>query len=125
MYDLVKTKRNMSIGIIAASVFSIVISLLVPSVIAIWYSVGSICIPGLLLLIFTAYYPKWKIPNKITLIESASACLSSLFWLVFKEPIVEKIMFLSEIEPMIVGLGLILIFHPIAMYITNLNRSNS
>lgn len=124
-HDLVKTKRNMSIGIIAASVFSIVISLLVPSVIAIWYSVGSICIPGLLLLIFTAYYPKWKIPNKITLIESASACLSSLFWLVFKEPIVEKIMFLSEIEPMIVGLGLILIFHPIAMYITNLNRSNS
>ncbi len=113
IYRLSRTKNNVNIekhtraGIAIAMLFGFALALTVQSVIELWYLLGSVLIPGLIIPVLGAYYEKLKIPGKIVFVEIiASACVSFL-WLLIRE----KFQFLYFIEPMLAGLFVAILIH--------------
>ncbi len=105
--SLVKYTR---IGIVVSALLSILLAYQFTSVVEIWYTIGSIIIPGIVLLIISAYTDKFRISNKHALIESITAVSSSIAWL-FLRPYFAESIILSEIEPMIVGMIVAVALH--------------
>lgn len=105
-----KLKKFTIIGLFISGALSIIIAYLIPSVIEIWYTIGSFCIPGMILPVISAYYPKLKIGNKILLIEMIAAVFCSIIWYFFRSNFFLE-GFLNEVEPMLVGLFAALIIH--------------
>jgi SSS family solute:Na+ symporter len=107
-------KSNSRIGMIITAVFSFLIAYSIPSVIEIWYTIGSIFIPGLILLVFGAYIKGLKVSEGFSIVELFGGCFSSLIWfLLQKNDMVDESVI--EIEPMIVGLSIALIIHLIGI----------
>jgi len=90
-------------GIVVAAVGSIALAYAVPSVIRLWYSIGTAIIPGLLLPLVTSYYERWKAPASWTLAAMAAGWLISTGWLLASWEGGE-ILPLWGIEPMYPGL---------------------
>lgn len=67
-------------GLVATMVLSFALSRLVPSVVGLWYSVGSATIPGLLLPMLGAYIPALRVPGSWAAASSATGWLVSLAW---------------------------------------------
>jgi SSS family solute:Na+ symporter len=105
------------LGLIISGVLSIIVAYLVPSVIEIWYTIGSFCIPGIILPVISAYYLKLRIDNKILLIEMITAVLLSVSWFFLRQIYFQNTKILSEIEPMLVGLAGAVIIHLFGLYI--------
>ncbi len=110
--NLIKYTR---IGIVVSALISILLAYQFSSVVEIWYTIGSVIIPGVVLLIISAYSDKLRISNKYALIESLSAIFSSLLW-IFLRPYFMDNSILSEIEPMIVGMVIAVVIHLFGMY---------
>ena len=89
-------------------IISIIIAYTIPSVIEIWYTIGSLFIPGIILPVISAYYPKFRISSKLIITEIILAVCLSTIWFEFRNT-QEGI--LSEIEPMIIGLLTAVIIH--------------
>ena len=68
------------LGLVATMILSFVLSRLVPSVVGLWYAVGSATIPGLLLPMLGVYAPSIRVPGRWALASSASGWLLSLGW---------------------------------------------
>ncbi len=99
------------LGLIISGVMSIILAYFVPSVIEIWYTIGSFCIPGIILAIISAYYVKLKIDNKIMLIEMITSVSVSIVWFFVRQEFFMNTKILSEIEPMLVGLTAAIVIH--------------
>jgi len=116
MFKLNKEKDELNlkfytrIGLAVSSIVAVVISLLFTSVIEIWYMIGSICIPGIILLIFGAYYEKFRVSNKTAFYEIIISIAASLIWLLIR-PEFGGIKYVGEIEPMIIGLAAACVIH--------------
>ncbi len=100
-----KIKLYTIIGIVISGFVSIIIAYLIPSVVEIWYTIGSLFIPGIILPVISAYYPKLQVNRKIILIEMTAAFISSTVWYYLRSELV-GISVVHEIEPMLVGLVL-------------------
>lgn len=98
-----RIKSYTIIGLIISGILAILLAYFIPSVIEIWYTIGSLFIPGIILPVVSAYYPKLKIDRKFVLAEMIIAFISSTIWYFLKSEFV-TIPFLIEIEPMLVGL---------------------
>ena len=98
------------IGLIISGIIAILLAYFIPSVIEIWYTIGSLFIPGIILPVVSAYYPKLKVSSKIILIEMVTAFLSATIWYFVRDNFSEVII-LNEIEPMLVGLLFALLIH--------------
>jgi len=96
-----------SIGLVLSAALSVLLAYFVPSVIQIWYSVGSIFIPSLLIIIMTAYFQQIRISKLWLFGESLISALISL------------ILFLVGFqgEPMLIGLGTVALLHLIGLII--------
>ncbi len=105
-YSIINFTR---IGFIISAFIAILLAYSIQSVIQIWFIIGSICIPGIILLIFGSYYEKFRIEKKIAWIEIISAVSSSLIWVVIQK--VTNIEIITMIEPMIVGLFIGILIH--------------
>ncbi len=105
-----KLKLYTELGLIASGIVAVILAFAIPSVIEIWYAVGSICIPGMIIPVISAYYPRWRIGNKIIFIEMIAAVLSSLVWYLVRENFL-MIPVINEIEPMLVGLVVSIAIH--------------
>ncbi len=103
------------IGIVISGVIAILLAYQFSSVVKMWYTIGSLIIPGVVLLIISAYIEKLKISSSYALIESLGAILSSTMWLIIR-PSISTDSVLAEIEPMIVGMVIATIIHLIGMY---------
>ena len=103
-----KIKSYTVIGIIISGIISILIAYLIPSVVEIWYTIGSLFIPGIILPVVSAYYSKLRITSKWVITEIVFAISFGLMWFYFRK-IFSGI--LSEIEPMIIGLFAALLIH--------------
>ena len=71
------------IGLIITGVISVLLAWLIPSVIKLWYVIGSLCIPPMLIPLLTGYYNKFRLSKKLTLttmLTSLSITLSSFLW---------------------------------------------
>lgn len=96
-------------GILVSTIISIVLAYFVQSVVTIWYLIGSICIPPIIILIFGSYYQKLKVSNRVAVSEIISSVCASIIWIILKENI--KISWLTEVEPMIIGLMTAITIH--------------
>ncbi len=68
-------------GLIATGLFSIALSMLVPSVIKLWYTIGTVIIPGLLVPLVTSYFERWKVPSRYAFAAMILGWLTSTCWL--------------------------------------------
>ena len=98
------------LGIIFTLVISLVIAYFFESVVELWYTIGSICIPGLILLVVSSYYQKLRVSNNIALFEIIIGITSSIIWLFMRQYFSHN-EFLSQLEPMIIGLVLAILTH--------------
>ena len=97
-------------GLILTVLISVPLAYFVQSIIQLWYLIGSILIPGVILLIVGAYYPKFKISEKYAVIELVIGILGSLAWFFIREQL-SGTSSLTYLEPMIVGLVGALVIH--------------
>ncbi len=115
IFKLNKEKREDKIpmytrwGIVVSAFISVILAYYIQSVISLWYLIGSLCIPGIIILIFGAYFEKIRVTEKYAIAELILGVISSLIWLILKQNV--SIKCIEEIEPMIVGLAASLIVH--------------
>ncbi|MGB5529038.1 MAG: sodium:solute symporter family protein [Ignavibacteriaceae bacterium] len=105
-----KLKTYTIIGLIISGIFAGLLAYLIPSVIEIWYTIGSLFIPGIILPVVSAYYLKLKVSLNIILLEMIAAFLSTTIWFFVRSEFVNT-HFLKEIEPMLVGLFVAVAIH--------------
>ena len=107
-------KNYTIIGLIISGFLAAVLAYLIPSVIQIWYTIGSLFIPGIILPVVSAYYPKLRVSNKIISMEMITAFLSSTIWYFVRNGFTDTA-FLNEIEPMLVGLFIAVVIHAVGV----------
>jgi solute:Na+ symporter, SSS family len=108
--DESKLKYFTVIGLVISGVIAISLAFFIPSVIQIWYTIGSLFIPGIILPVVSAYYPKFRISNKLILIEMMTAFVSSTVWYFLRNEFTNVVV-INEVEPMLVGLLFAIIIH--------------
>lgn len=101
-------KKYTMYGLILSGVIAIIIAWIIPSVIEIWYTIGSMFIPGIIFPVAGAYFERIKISSKITIIEICISVLASFLWFLLRDYMG---IFSSESEPMIAGLSAAVIIH--------------
>jgi SSS family solute:Na+ symporter len=102
------------IGLIISGIISVILAYFIPSVIEIWYLIGSVCIPGIILAVISAYYPRFKISSGFILAEMIIAIGASIIWYFLRSNF-NNTPILNALEPMIVGLFIALVIHSIGI----------
>lgn len=103
-------KKYTATGLLISSILSISLAIIIPSVIGLWYTIGSLFIPSIILLVAGAYYPKLRVSSKTAVIEITGSVLCSSLWFWIKSSAFIPPL-LKEIEPMIAGLTAAAIIH--------------
>lgn len=101
------------VGIFVTAIISIAISILLPSVIQMWYDLGTVFIPGLLIPLVTSYFPKLRVESKYIFPSMTFGWLTSLLWLLsglLRSSALNPEYFLN-IQPMYPGLLLSALFY--------------
>jgi solute:Na+ symporter, SSS family len=116
IYKLISNKNEKKLkpftiyGLIISGILSIVLAYFIHSVIEIWYTIGSFCIPGIILPVISSYYLKFRIENKFIILEMILASAASISWFFLRQNFSEGSI-LFEIEPMLVGLIVAIFVH--------------
>lgn len=118
------------IGIVITSVISFLLPFIIPSVVEMWYTIGTLVIPPLLIAIVFSYSKKNFIQSKFILIAMISCFSVSLFWFLYGNLISSNngVKYLLGLEPLYPGLGIGIIFILIGLVINlvknakNLNK---
>lgn len=99
-------------GFIVSTFFALAIAQLIPSVVNIWYTVGTLVVPALLISVITAYFVKLQIHSKYILTAMITSVVISLACFLFGQYYMVKGIpaYPLSIEPMYPGLiaGLII-----------------
>jgi SSS family solute:Na+ symporter len=112
--DESRLKNYTIIGLIISGIVALMLAYFIPSVIEIWYTIGSLFIPGIILPVVSAYYPKLRVSNNFILVEMIGAFLFSMIWYFVRSEIDTSTYFI-ELEPMIVGLFVAICVHLLGM----------
>ena len=93
-------------GLIVSLVLSVVIAISFQSVIDIWYVLGSVAIPVLLLPIWTSFFPKLRLGAKSTFRMMVMTSITSIIWLLigYVNAASGQPVYILGIEPMYPGL---------------------
>lgn len=100
-----------ALGLVLTTVIALALALGVPSVVNLWFFIGTTFIPGLLLPLLSAYWPRLQVRRGAALWLMLAATLTSLAWLVWGQ------MHLADgfpcypcgVEPMYPGLAVSLV----------------
>lgn len=68
-------------GLVVTGVVSIALCIIVPSVIGLWYTIGTVIIPGLLIPLVTAYFGRLKVGPRYAFASMVFGWLVSTLWL--------------------------------------------
>jgi SSS family solute:Na+ symporter len=68
-------------GLVVSGVLSIVLALLIPSVIRLWYTIGTVIVPGLLIPLVTSYFDRLRARSGYAFAAMLFGWLTSLGWL--------------------------------------------
>ncbi len=108
-------KLYSTLGLIVSSVISLLIAFLLPSVITIWYTIGTIIIPALLISVVSSYFEKLQIHSKFIFAAMICSFLTSLilFLLGMYYSSTDKPLLFLGMEPIYPGLiiGMIIYFY--------------
>ena len=85
-------------GLLITAAGSIALSWLIPSVVRLWYTIGTVIVPGLLVPLVTGYFARTKVPGPWAFAAMLTGWLLSLGWFFFGKA------FPWSIEPMYPGL---------------------
>ncbi|MFH1017282.1 MAG: sodium:solute symporter family protein [Pseudomonadota bacterium] len=85
-------------GLLITGVGSMALAWYIPSVVRLWYTIGTVIVPGLLVPLVSSYFARTRIPSSYAFVAMLSGWLVSLGWLLFGKG------FPLEIEPMYPGL---------------------
>lgn len=66
------------LGMIVSALFSLLLAYLIPSVVEIWYTIGTMIIPALLISVLSAYFEKFQVHSKYILMAMISSFSVSL-----------------------------------------------
>lgn len=94
------------VGLLITIILASILAILIPSVIDLWYTLGSIFIPGLLFPVIGSYYEEWRLSEKITFYQVVA--VTSITLLIFVLKVFDLIVI--DFEPMIAGILLGLVF---------------
>ena len=95
-------------GLAISGTIALILAYTIPSVIEIWYTIGSICIPAIILPVISSYYPVLRVNRKIIIAEMLTALAISTTWYFIRDNFEYEIYI---IEPMLVGLFFALLIH--------------
>jgi SSS family solute:Na+ symporter len=70
------------IGLIISLLLSIILAVTIPSVIQMWYTIGTVVIPGLLIPLMASYFEPLKIPARYAFLAMLAGWLTSFGWLI-------------------------------------------
>lgn len=113
-----KLKKYTILGLFISGVFSSLLAFFIPSVVEIWYTVGSIFIPGIILPVVSAYIPALKINYRLIIAEICAAVGASFGWY-FVSLNLQADSDLQIIEPMLVGVFIAILIHGIGLLMKN------
>lgn len=120
--DIVARLRNQTeenilhnrLGMVVSAVFSLLLAYKLPSVITIWYTVGTMILPALLISVISAYFTKLQIHSKYIFAAMVSSFSVSLIAFIAGQInyVDGQAQYLFNLEPMYPGLlvGLIIYF---------------
>ena len=101
--------RRIRLGLGLAALLSILLAVFVPSVIQLWYVIGTLFIPPILLPLISAYYPVLRVSRSIVIANLVCCFLVPLAWLtagVLASGDILSPVFPLGWQPMFPGLGL-------------------
>jgi Na+/proline symporter len=81
--DSIIVQRWTKIGLVFSALFSIALAIIIPSVIGIWYTIGSCIIPGLLVPVLASYFDRLKIPAVYAFGALVNGCFISTASLIY------------------------------------------
>jgi SSS family solute:Na+ symporter len=64
-----------------SALLSTVLAAIIPSVVKLWYTIGTVIIPGLLIPVVTSYFGRYRVSPNYTFVAMLTAWLTSLTWL--------------------------------------------
>lgn len=105
-----RIRRHTAYGVPISAALAVGLAIAIPSVVDLWYYIGSTCVPGLILLVVGAYYERWRVSERTAIVETVGASAAALAWLVAR-PLIAGDSWLSHVEPMIAGLAVGLAIH--------------
>jgi solute:Na+ symporter, SSS family len=74
--------RYTQLGLVLAFLVSVAIAVAIPSVIQIWYTIGTVIIPGLLVPLIASYFESLRISARFAFLAMAGGWLTSLGWMI-------------------------------------------
>ncbi|MGA2622262.1 MAG: sodium:solute symporter family protein [Bacteroidota bacterium] len=98
------------VGLVVTFVFSVVLSVFMPSVIQMWYTIGTVIIPGLLVPLMAGYFEQLTIPSRYAFLAMLCGWLTSLGWLIAGSVNGNSGLYPLGIEPMYPGLVVSLVW---------------
>jgi len=109
-----KIVSNTKFGLLLTGLFAGLLAYFIPSVVQLWYTIGSIAIPGIIFLVIGSYYASFRIEKNFAAAEIIFASGASLLWFFAKKFIPSDAVWF-QIEPMIVGLTVAGVIHLLGM----------
>ncbi|MBI2416596.1 MAG: sodium:solute symporter family protein [Ignavibacteriales bacterium] len=107
--------RYVRIGLIVTGILASGLALVIPSVISLWYAIGSLCIPPVVFILLSVFYPALIISKTAALVESLLSFASgALWWYARSSGYLTGFWF--EIEPMVFALLIALMIHALALF---------
>jgi SSS family solute:Na+ symporter len=114
-----RTRKNIDInratqlGLAVTLIFAVLLLWLVPSVVRIWYVLGTLCIPALLLPLIAVFYPPLRINPLTTLLSMMLSFLTTLTWLlsgIFRNGLATPA-FPGKVQPFFIGITLSILIY--------------
>jgi solute:Na+ symporter, SSS family len=68
-------------GLVVSGILAVVLAVVIPSVIKLWYTIGTVIVPGLLVPLVTSYFDRAKMPPRWAFASMLCGWLTSLVWL--------------------------------------------
>lgn len=99
-------------GLVATALLSIVLASLLPSVIKLWYTIGTVIVPGLLVPLVTAYFPRLTVRPSFAFAGMLAGWATSQGWLAagWWHGIGSTEWYPLGVEPMFAGLAVSVLF---------------
>ena len=88
------------LGLIITIIFSTIIAVVIPSVIELWYTIGSLFMPGILLPIIASYYEQFRLGEKRTIFQVVLVTVVTIVFYTLKLLDIGWV----DMEPMIAGI---------------------
>lgn len=97
-------------GLIITIIISVGLAIIIPSVVKIWYTIGTLVVPGLLIPVVASYFKNLHIPARYAFFAMIFSWSVSFLWFLTGYVHVQGEKYLLDIEPMYPGLIVSLIF---------------